>query len=194
MNVVIGLGNPGHTYHQTRHNVGFMVVEWLANRHGVSVTRRVMHPTDQRPAAVYGEYQEGERTVQLLMPLTMMNESGDALTAIGRTPNELLVVCDDVNLPLGTIRLRPHGGAGGHHGLESCLAALGTENVGRLRVGVGVEEMPRDLEAFVLSRFRNTELPLIKQAVAQAAEACETWINEGIEAAMNRYNTTASNA
>ena len=194
MNVIIGLGNPGHTYHQTRHNVGFMVIEWLANRHGVSVTRRVTPPTDQRPAAVYGQYQEGDRTVQLLMPLTMMNESGDALTAIGRTPNELLVVCDDVNLPLGTIRLRPHGGAGGHHGLASCLAALGTENVARLRIGVGVTDMPSDLEAFVLSRFRNTELPLIKQAVAQAAEACETWINEGIEAAMNRYNTTASNA
>ena len=190
MNVIIGLGNPGHTYHQTRHNVGFLVIDWLANRHGVSVTQRVTHPTDQRPAAVYGEYQEGERTVQLLMPLTMMNESGDALTAIGRPPHELLVVCDDVNLPLGTIRLRPQGGAGGHHGLASCLTVLGTEDVARLRVGVGVAEMPRDLEAFVLSRFRNTELPLIKQAVVQAAEACETWVNEGIEAAMNRYNAS----
>lgn len=194
MNVIIGLGNPGHTYHQTRHNVGFMVIEWLASRHGVSVTKRVTHPANQRPAAVYGEYQEGQRSVQLLMPLTMMNESGDALTAIGRPPSELLVVCDDVNLPLGTLRLRPQGSAGGHHGLASCLEALGTEDVTRLRVGVGVTEMPHDLEAFVLSRFRNTELPLIKQAVAQAAEACETWVTEGIEAAMNRYNTTASNA
>jgi len=190
VNVIIGLGNPGHTYRQTRHNVGFMVIEWLASRHGVSVTQRVTHPANQRPAAVYGAYQKGERAVQLLMPLTMMNESGDALTAIGRPPNELLVVCDDANLPLGTLRLRPQGSAGGHHGLASCLTALGTEEVARLRVGVGVTEMPHDLEAFVLSRFRTTELPLIKQAVAQAAEACETWVNEGIEVAMNRYNAS----
>ena len=192
--VIVGLGNPGHTYHQTRHNVGFMVIEQLANRHAVSVTERVLHPEDGRPAAVGGRYQDGECAVQLLMPLTMMNESGDALKAMGTAPQDLLVVCDDVNLPLGTIRLRPQGGSGGHHGLASCLAVLGTEEVARLRVGVGAAELPRDLEAFVLSRFLTTELQLIKQAVAQAAEASDTWAREGIEVAMNRYNTTASNA
>lgn len=194
MNVIAGLGNPGHTYHQTRHNVGFMVIEQLAIRHGVSVSERVVHPADGRPAAVCGRYLDGDRSVQLLMPLTMMNESGDALKALSCSPNELLLVCDDVNLPLGTIRLRPQGGAGGHHGLESCLATLGTDDVARLRVGVGIAELPRDLETFVLSRFHTTELPLIRQAVAQAAEASETWTREGIEVAMNRYNTTASNA
>ena len=190
MNVIAGLGNPGHTFHHTRHNVGFMAIELLASRHAVSVTERVIHPADRRPAAVCGQYQDGGRTVQLLMPLTMMNESGDALKATGVSPKDLLLVCDDVNLPLGTIRLRPQGSAGGHHGLESCLAALGTEEVARLRIGVGTADMPRDLEAFVLSRFRNTELPLIRQAVAQAAEACETWVSEGIEVAMNRYNAS----
>ena len=190
MNVIVGLGNPGRTYHHTRHNIGFMIIELLAKRHAVAVTERVTHPVTQRPAAVCGQYQHGGRTVQLLMPLTMMNESGDALSAIGRPANELLLVCDDVNLPLGTIRLRPQGGAGGHHGLASCLAALGTEDVARLRVGVGVADLPRDLDAFVLSRFRTTELPLIKEAVAQAAQACETWVNEGIEVAMNRYNAS----
>ena len=191
MNVITGLGNPGRTFHHTRHNVGFMVIERLADRHAVSVTERVIHPTDRRPAAVCGQYQDDGRTVQLLMPLTMMNESGDALKATGCSPKDVLVVCDDVNLPLGTIRLRPQGSAGGHHGLESCLAALGTDEVARLRIGVGAVDMPRDLEAFVLSRFRNTELPLLRQAVAQAAEACETWVREGIEVAMNRYNATA---
>ena len=193
MNVIVGLGNPWRTFHHTRHNVGFMVIEWLANRHAVSVTERVIHPADGRPAAVFGQYQDDGRTVQVLMPLTMMNESGDALKAIGGSPKDFLIVCDDVNLPLGMIRLRPQGSAGGHHGLESCLAALGTEEVARLRIGVGAADMPRDLEAFVLSRFRNTELPLIKQAVGQAAEACEMWVREGIEVAMNRYNTTAHN-
>jgi PTH1 family peptidyl-tRNA hydrolase len=188
VNVIVGLGNPGHTYHQTRHNVGFMVIEWLATRHGVSVTRRLTHPANQRPAAVYGEYQQDHRSVRLLMPLTMMNESGEALTAIGRPASELLVVCDDVNLPLGTIRLRPQGSAGGHHGLASCLQALGTEDVARLRIGVGVADLPNDLEAFVLSRFHTTELPTIKEAVARAGEACEVWVTEGIETAMNRYN------
>ena len=105
--VIVGLGNPGHTYHQTRHNVGFMVIEQLANRHAISVTERVLHPDDGRPAAVVGRYQDGERAVQLLMPLTMMNESGEALRAAAVNPHELLVVCDDVNLPLGAIRLRP---------------------------------------------------------------------------------------
>ena len=190
MNVIVGLGNPGHTFHHTRHNVGFMLIEQLATRHAVSVTERVIHPADRRPAAVCGQYQDDGRTVQLLMPLTMMNESGDALKATGCSPKDLLVVCDDVNLPLGTIRLRPQGSAGGHHGLESCLAALGTEELARLRIGVGAADMPRDLEAFVLSRFRTTELPLIKQAVAQAVEACETWVREGIEVAMNRYNAS----
>lgn len=193
MNVIVGLGNPGRTYHHTRHNVGFMVIELLATRHAVSVTERVIHPANHRPAGVYGQYQDGDRTVRLLMPLTMMNEAGDALKATGMPPEDLLLVCDDVNLPLGTIRLRPQGSAGGHHGLESCLAVLGTDDVARLRVGVGAPDMPRDLEGFVLSRFRNAELPLIRQAAAQAAEACETWVREGIEAAMNRYNTTARN-
>jgi PTH1 family peptidyl-tRNA hydrolase len=193
VNVIVGLGNPGRTYHHTRHNVGFMVIELLATRHAVSVTERVIHPADQRPAAVYGQYRDGDRTVRLLMPLTMMNEAGDALKATGMSPKDLLLVCDDVNLPLGTIRLRPQGSAGGHHGLESCLAVLGTDDVARLRVGVGAPDMPRDLEGFVLSRFRNAELPLIRQAAAQAAEACETWVREGIEVAMNRYNTTARN-
>jgi PTH1 family peptidyl-tRNA hydrolase len=171
-----------------------MVIEQLAIRHGVPMTERVVHPEDGRPAAVCGRYLDGERTVQLLMPLTMMNESGDALKAMSCSPNELLLVCDDVHLPLGTIRLRPQGGAGGHHGMESCLLALGTEAVARLRVGVGIAELPRDLETFVLSRFHTTELPLIQQAVAQAAEASETWIREGIEVAMNRYNTTGTPA
>ena len=189
MKVVVGLGNPGHTFHGTRHNIGFSVIESLAARHRVAISQRVVNPADGRPAAVYGEYREGGEAVLLLMPLTMMNESGDALRGLAAPPETLLLVCDDVNLPAGTVRLRSQGGAGGHHGLESCLAALQTEQVARLRLGVGASSLPRDLHDFVLSTFQKTERPLITRAVEQAVEACDTWVREGIDTAMNRYNT-----
>ena len=186
--VIVGLGNPGHNYHDTRHNVGFCVIQWLAERHGVALLRRLVNPADGRPAAVCGDYQEGSQAVRLLMPLTMMNESGEALKTAEAALRDVLVVCDDVNLPLGVLRLRSEGSAGGHHGLQSCLDALGTDQFPRLRLGVGAAEMPRDLTDFVLSPFHSAERPLMKQMIAQAAEACETWVKEGMDVAMNRYN------
>ncbi len=189
MNVLVGLGNPGRTYHETRHNAGFMVIQLLAERHRVSLTNRLVNPVDERPAGVYGDYQDGSKTVRLLMPLTMMNESGEALHALGASIKDLLVVCDDVNLPPGVIRLRPQGSAGGHHGLQSCLEALGTDEVARLRIGVGIDPLPRDLHDFVLSPFTSAERPRMKRTLEQAADACEAWVKEGIGVAMNRYNT-----
>ena len=186
--MISGLGNPGQTYHDTRHNVGFAVIQVLAERHGVHMVQRVTSPQDGRPAGVFGEYQEGEETVRLLMPLPMMNESGEALRALDVPLQHLLIVCDDVNLPLGTIRLRLSGSAGGHHGLQSCLDVLRTEEVSRLRIGVGIEPLPADLHDFVLSQFESGERPIIMRAIEQAAEACEAWVREGMEMAMNRYN------
>ena len=188
MKVLVGLGNPGRSYHGTRHNVGFAVIQALSDRHQVSCGTRVVHPGDGRPAAVYGEYEDSGTTVRLLMPQTMMNESGDALRALPTPTEDLLLICDDVNLPLGALRLRPHGSDGGHHGLRSCLDALGTDCVARLRIGVGASPLPRDLEEFVLSPFAPPERPVIARMVAQAADACAAWLKEGIEAAMNRYN------
>jgi PTH1 family peptidyl-tRNA hydrolase len=187
--VIVGLGNPGHTYHETRHNMGFMVIQALSERHQVDVRQSVVSPVDGRPAAVFGDYQAGAERVRLLMPLTMMNESGEAMRVVVDVPlPNLLIVCDDVNLPLGTIRLRLQGSAGGHHGLQSCLEALGTEEVPRLRIGVGIEPLPADLEQFVLSRVASAERPLMKQAIEQTVQACETWVTDGMEVAMNRYN------
>jgi PTH1 family peptidyl-tRNA hydrolase len=226
--VIVGLGNPGQTYFGTRHNVGFTVVQALAEAHGVTLATRVVSPQGGRPAAVYGEYQVDGETVRLLMPLTMMNESGEALSAAGlsaATPvagqaglvgGTLLIVCDDVNLPLGRLRLRRDGGSGGHHGLESCLKAMGTEEVARLRIGVGIipppasylqggplqgaddprsslagggiTPLPRDLETFVLGRFSPEERPAITRVLEHATGACETWVMSGMEAAMNHYN------
>jgi PTH1 family peptidyl-tRNA hydrolase len=188
LKLILGLGNPGHSFHETRHNVGFRVIQALGERHGVDVRQRVISAVDGRPAAVWGEYQAGAETVRLMMPLTMMNHSGQALQAAPVKSADLLIVCDDVNLPLGALRLRGEGSDGGHHGLASCLAALGTEQVPRLRVGVGVDPLPRDLQDFVLSRFAGEERPRIEQALARAVEACDAWVTEGIEAAMNRYN------
>ena len=187
MKLIVGLGNPGRTYHDTRHNVGFALIQHLAERRGVDIRERFMS-SDARPAGVCGEYRHGSETIRLLMPLTMMNESGQALRGLDVPRQTLLIVCDDVNLPLGTLRLRPTGSAGGHHGLRSCLDALGTEDVPRLRIGVGTNTLPRDLEVFVLSPFRSDERPVIRRAVEQAGDACETWATDGMETTMNRYN------
>ena len=188
MKIIVGLGNPGQTFHHTRHNIGFMVIQRLSEHRRVPLVDRRVSPVDGRPASVSGEYQVDGQTARLLMPLTMMNESGEALRGLDVPQQDLLVVCDDVNLPLGIIRLRREGGSGGHHGLQSCLEVLGTEDVPRLRIGVGTDELPRDLEEFVLSPFLSTERPVITQAITRAAEACEQWIKEGMEIVMNRYN------
>ena len=127
-------------------------------------------------------------TVRLLMPLTMMNESGEALKALPAQTSDLLVVCDDVNLPVGVLRLRPEGSDGGHHGLASCLAVLGTAAFARLRVGVGMSSLPNDLHDFVLSPVSPAERPVMERVIAQAADACEAWVKSGIEVAMNQYN------
>jgi len=191
--VVVGLGNPGHTYHGTRHNVGFAVIQRLAERHQVEIRQATLSPVDRRPASVCGDYRDGDEAVRLLMPLTMMNASGEALRTVEGPLADRLVVCDDVNLPLGTIRLRPQGSSGGHHGLESCLAVLGTDQFPRLRIGVGTDPLPRELEQFVLSPFRSDERPIAETAIEQAADACELWVREGMDAAMNRYNTRVQN-
>ena len=140
--MIVGLGNPGRNYHETRHNVGFAVIQHLAQRRGVDL-RQSYTGSDGRAAGVFGDYRHGGAAVRLLMPLTMMNESGDALHGVQVPRQDLLIVCDDVNLPLGRLRLRPGGGAGGHHGLESCLSVMGTEDIPRLRIGVGADPLPR---------------------------------------------------
>ena len=143
-----------------------MVIQFLSERHDVRMAARRVSAVDGRPAGVSGDYQIGDQTVRLLMPLTMMNESGEALRDLEVPPQDLLVVCDDVNLPLGT------------------------EDVPRLRIGVGTTELPRELTDFVLSPFQSTERPVITRAIEQAAEACEQWVTEGMDAVMNRYNNT----
>lgn len=182
MKLIVGLGNPGPEYEKTRHNVGFMVVERLCQRQKVDWT--FDSRLNARCATV--------GSVQLVEPQTMMNSSGGPVRASQQRwnlpPHEMLIVCDDVNLPLGALRLRPSGSDGGHHGLASCLEALGSQEVPRLRVGVGVEPLPKDLTEFVLSPFTAQESLVLDGALARAVEACEVWATQGVEVAMNMSN------
>lgn len=184
MRLIVGLGNPGNEYATTRHNVGFLVVEEFGKQH------RAGWSSDPLLNARLCSLEGG--ALRLLEPQTMMNNSGGAVAASqqrwGVSPQDMLIVCDDVNLPLGSLRLRPSGGAGGHHGLASCLERLGTEDVPRLRIGVGTEPLPKDLTEFVLSPFLGEERPIIHEAIAGAVSACELWATEGIQAAMNQVN------
>ena len=188
MKLIVGLGNKGAQYRATRHNIGFQVVDRLAEKHEVA-----WRPLTLFPIALYGAWRVGPAEVHLLQPQTMMNRSGDALKqAVGKwavVPAQMLLVCDDVNLPLGTLRLRADGGAGGHNGLASCIDTLQTEAIPRLRIGVGRADLPKDLTDFVLSPFQRDEQRLLEQdIIPRAVDACELWTTEGIEKAMNYAN------
>ena len=185
MRIVVGLGNPGRRYQGTRHNIGFAVADEVAHRgqaefesgRGETLTARV----GRGPAALL-----------VVKPLTMMNLSGEAVAAVAGfykvDPSAMLVAADDVNLPLGRLRLRAGGTAGGHNGLKSIIGCLGTEEFPRLRVGVGRGDPRRDLADHVLAVFDSDERDEVDRAIARAADAVETFLAEGIEAAMNRYN------
>ena len=184
MKVVVGLGNPGPKYAGTRHNVGFEVIDYLAKGPGCSAFR-------EKFEAFVAEMKEGDETVLLVKPLTFMNLSGRAVRAVldfYKLPVEqLLVVCDDFNLPLGKLRVRPKGSHGGQNGLRNIQEQLGTDAYARLRIGVGQPD-PGEAVDFVLSRFKPGERAAAEDAVATAAQAVLTWIRSGTEACMNRFN------
>ncbi len=184
--LVVGLGNPGPRYHATRHNVGFDVVERLLARHGAAPTRRF----EGRAATVAGP----GGPVTFLMPETFMNDSGRAVAMarrrLGLAPAEILVVHDDLDLPVGTVRVRPRGSSGGHNGLKSIIAALGGEGFGRVRLGIGRPPGAGGDEVirYVLERFAPAEQERVRDAVARAVDAVECVLAAGYEEAMNRFN------
>ena len=183
IDLVLGLGNPGVDYRVTRHNIGFRVIEEVARRHGVS-------DLEQRPSCELAVITVG-RFVLLSRPLTYMNRSGQAmrwlLEEFGLTPESMLVVVDDVDLPLANLRLRRSGGPGTHNGLRSLCEEVGT-GFPRLRVGVRGDDMIGDLADYVLSSFTEEEVGAAKAAVERAADAVESVLSGGFEAAMNVYN------
>jgi len=185
MKLVVGLGNPGRRYNGTRHNVGFAVLRELAERFGHGPVKAKFH--GETVETVLG----GEK-VLLLSPLTYMNRSGQSVQAAKsfyKIPDEdLLVVCDDLNLPLAKLRLRAKGSSGGQKGLEDIVRQIGGDQFARLRIGVGSPPEGWAWPDYVLSKFTKEELPEIEQTLRTAADAVETWAQEGIEACMNRYN------
>ena len=186
--LVVGLGNPGSKYDGTRHNVGFEVIDRLAA--GGSGTR-FSRKFDGQLAEVEIDF----RRVLLLKPDTFMNLSGRSAVPTLRfyqlEPSDLLVVCDDLNLPLGKLRFRRGGSDGGQKGLRDITAHLGTDDYPRLRVGIG-DRGPVEAADYVLGRFRPTERPVIDDGMIAATQAVAVWVSQGAEAAMNRFNGTGS--
>jgi len=183
--LIVGLGNPGHAYQDTRHNVGFDVLNLLAKRSGAP-PRRARFQGEVAQVSLRGT------SVLLLWPLTWMNLSGSSALAARDfyklEESAMLVICDDFNLPLDSLRLRPGGTAGGQKGLADILTRLGTNDVPRLRVGVGPVPPGWQVTDFVLGRFANDERDRVAVTTERAADAAEEWVARGIQAAMNRYN------
>jgi len=188
MKLIVGLGNPGKRYADTRHNVGWEVAEELASAIGAASWR-------EKFDAAVAEAPCGAEKVAILRPLTFMNHSGLAVRQamdfwkLGLA--DLLVVLDDMALEVGRIRLRAEGSAGGHNGLESVIAHVGSEQFARLRLGIGPAPPVDEHVDFVLSPFARSERPAVEEAIRRAADAARCWVADGPDAAMNRFNGPA---
>jgi len=191
MKLVVGLGNPGRDYRKTRHNAGFMVVDEVARRHQLTWA-----PGPGQVAESFVVKRFGERPVLLAKPLTYMNRSGDVVAGLARyfdvPVSDLLVVVDEAALPFGRLRVRRGGSAGGHNGLKSIIAHLGTDQFPRLRVGVGRGDARRDLSDHVLGRFESGESAELEEVITRAADAVEMFAAADIEQVMNTYNPEAA--
>lgn len=185
MRVVVGLGNPGPEYHGSRHNAGFMVVQTIAMRWRV--------PLRDAGVALAGIGEFADEEVHLLLPQTFMNRSGTALLGVFDHPagEELIVVYDDVDLPVGSVRVRPRGGSGGHRGVASMIDACGSEFV-RVRVGIGRPPDGMETADYVLAGMSNAEFAELERGLQCGADAVECVLKDGVEIAMNRFNRIPS--
>jgi PTH1 family peptidyl-tRNA hydrolase len=183
--LIVGLGNPGLRYEKTRHNLGFMLVDWLAREFQTQIKR-------EECRALFGRVEIENRKAELVKPQTFMNLSGEAINCLlkkaTRSAEKLIVISDDLALPLGTIRLRAKGSAGGHNGLKSIIACLRTEEFVRLRIGIQPEHQLRDTKDFVLENFSKTDFQTVEKVLEESAEAIRYILSEGIEKAMAKFN------
>lgn len=184
--LIVGLGNPGEKYDKTRHNVGFMMLDALAEHLGASVRTAKFH-------ALIGECELGSRRVVLMKPQTYMNSSGEAVGECARfykiAPENILVLCDEISFAPGRLRIRRRGSAGGHNGLKSIIAHLSSEEFPRIKLGVGNKPTPEyDLADWVLSRFPKADLDLIGEMTPRVVSAIEEIVRGDIDGAMMRYS------
>lgn len=183
MKMIVGLGNPGKEYEKTRHNIGFMAVDRLASIYGISVTKKECR-------ALTGKGNIAGQQVLLVKPQTYMNDSGSAVGQLIHyydTIDDFIIIHDDMDLPLGKIRFKQKGSAGGHNGLKSIIAHLNSQTFDRLKVGIGHDDHNNVIK-HVLSGFQKDETPIIEDIMSHIDEWCSFWIREGILASMNRYN------
>ncbi len=185
LTVIVGLGNPGNKYENTRHNVGFRVIDILSQKHGIKVDRL-------RHKALIGDGSIKEERVLLVKPQTFMNLSGECVRDIVewyKLPAEnIIVIYDDVDLPVGTVRIRPKGSSGTHNGMKSVIYQLQSDEFPRIRIGIGKAPEGWDLADYVLSRFGGNESEMIGKSIEKAADAVTAMITDGVAAAMNLYN------
>lgn len=185
--LIVGLGNPGREYERTRHNLGFMAVDLLAADSGTQIKR-------EECRSVVGRAEIENETVELAKPQTFMNLSGEAVSCLLRKPERsierLIVICDDLALPFGSIRVRPRGSHGGHNGLRSIIDQLGTQDFIRLRIGIGIgtDHPIENAKNYVLANFSKTESETVETTLEESAKAVRAIITDGIEKAMARFN------
>jgi PTH1 family peptidyl-tRNA hydrolase len=190
--LIVGLGNPGREYAQTPHNAGYMVVDALAARAEVAWRRSLRFKAQVARGNLAGD------PVMLVKPLTFMNCSGEAVGPLlgyhNMTPADLVVLSDDADLPLGGIRVRRRGSSGGHNGLKSIAARLGTDDFVRIRIGIGRDDRGMDLVTHVLRAMTAGQLAMLEEACGRAADAVMTIMTAGVDEAMNRYNARPGTA
>lgn len=183
--IIAGLGNPGSRYENTRHNVGFDTVDYLSAKYGIKVSK-LKHKALQGEGSI-----EGKRVI-LVKPQTFMNLSGESIREIiewYKTPvNNLIIVYDDIDLPVGRIRVRPKGSSGSHNGMKSVIYQIQDDSFPRVRIGIDKQPEGWDLADYVLSKFNSDERKLINDSIVNAAEAVTAIVKSGVEAAMSKYN------
>jgi PTH1 family peptidyl-tRNA hydrolase len=185
MYLIVGLGNPGPGYQETRHNLGFKVIEELARRLGITSLKSKCH-------SFIGEAKIKDKKIILAQPQTFMNNSGPAVRGLldwfKLKPQSLVLIYDDVDLEVGQLRIREKGAAGGHHGVESVIASVGTTHFARVRIGIGRENLTDDVTDYVLQPIPSSHREALEEAVISAADAVESIVSDGLSGAMNKFN------
>jgi PTH1 family peptidyl-tRNA hydrolase len=185
MYLIVGLGNPGPEYEKTRHNLGFKVIEELARRFAITSLKSKCH-------SFMGEAKIKDKKIILAQPQTFMNNSGPAVRGLldwfKLKPQSLILIYDDVDLEVGQLRIREKGAAGGHHGVESVIASVGTTQIYRVRIGIGRENLTDDVTDYVLQTIPASQREALEEAVISAADAVENIISDGLSGAMNKFN------